>query len=167
MLFIAAFFYSEDGGISATGVKVYQAGSTKQMFEYLCESDSQWIGDTNIQRINGSPYILICLSGEGGQFIMADLKTGEVVSESESAEYSAWGYPTYCFFHSAEKVLIYSNGSFAVADLTEKGLKIPDPNTESIPCGAVYNTVISADDRYIIFTISDERERHKDMGYRK
>ena len=149
-------FYSEDGGISATVVKVYQAGSTKQMFEYLCESDSQWIGDTNIQRINGSPYILICLSGEGGQFIMADLKTGEVVSESESAEYSAWGYPTYCFFHSAEKVLIYSNGSFAVADLTEKGLKIPDPNTESIPCGAVYNTVISADDRYIIFTISDE-----------
>lgn len=155
-------FYNEDGGISAAGVKVYQAGSTEQIFEYRCESDSQWIGDTNIQNIDGSPYILMYLSGGTGQFIMADLKTGEItktgetVSESENETYSAWRHPSYCFFHTAEKVLVYSYGSFMLADLTDKGLEMPDPKTESIPCGSVYDTVISADDRYIIFTVSDE-----------
>ena len=140
----------EENSIFSTKLKVYKVGSEEILFEYECSRDNQSINKVHIQNVNGSPYILIDVSGDSEMLIMGDLRSGKIISETGSEAEFGWSYMNYCFCHTVEKVVLYNFDSFVLADITENGIKIPDLATASVPCGNISDMWTSADDRYIL-----------------
>ena len=148
----------EDNSIFSTKLEVYRAGSEEILFTYECSTDEQWIHEVYIQNVSGTPYIIIEIAGGGEPLVMADLKTGEIISETGIEEESGWNYMEYSFCHTVEKVVLHNYDSFVIADITESGIEIPDLASESIPCGHISDMWISADDRYICLFSDDDTQ---------
>lgn len=148
----------ENGGISASSVKVYTAGSTDLLFEYECPKADQWINKVHIQNIEGHPVILVSTYGDGYDLIMADLGTGGTVWEYNDFCTSEGKIITPYFFREKEQVLLYGSNNFVIMDLTYAGMTIPDMAAEGIPVNYVDEVMTSADDRFIVFKSNEGQE---------
>ena len=145
--------YADPDSIYETELAVYAAGSAEPVYEFSSPEEEEWIVRTDIQDVGGKPYIFILTNSGTQRLTIADMDTGECVSEAGSGEEEVWGAINYTFFHTADQILLYSGDVFAAADITAEGIMFPDKETEGIDMGgfSASEAEISADDRYILF----------------
>ncbi|CVI70835.1 hypothetical protein BN3660_02040 [Eubacteriaceae bacterium CHKCI004] len=148
----------ENSSLFSSKLEIYEAGSTRKLFEYNCEVEDQTIYDVYMQNIHNKTYVMIVTSGGTNQLIMADIETGKSISAVQTEEESGWSYMNYSFFHTVEKVLVHNGLGFVLADITENGLEMPDLITESISVD-ISAAWVSANDRYILLLSNSNAEQ--------
>lgn len=150
----------QSSGYETNGLSVYEAGSSDILFDYQSDSEKDYIHDVHIMNIDGVPYVFFYGSGILRQPAVGNLKTGELTLnsvEDQISDSSQWQYFDISYFNTASKAFLYSRDKFAVADITEKGLIMPDvprdSNDDSIYITQIF---ITYDDQYAIFTAQND-----------
>ena len=140
-------------------IAIYKAGDSKELALYSLKSPSFYVKNVEVREVNQQPIMFLSISDyDAIELVAINLQTGSIQTIYKNKDNDEWNNCSIKIFHDGNRALVFSRDRFAIGEVNESGISLPDVERESYPADEIEDAVVSYDDKYIVFVTSDSAD---------
>ncbi len=140
-------------------IAIYKTGDSEALALYTLKSSSFYVKNVEVREVNQKPIMFLSIVDyDKIELVAINLQTGSIQTIYDNDDNDEWNNCSIKIFHDGNRALVFSRDRFAIGEVNESGISLPDAGSESYPLDQIEDAVVSYDGKYIVFATSSDED---------
>lgn len=149
-------YVSYDDADNNLTIAIYETGAPEALALYTLKSSSFYVKNVEVREVNQKPIMFLSIGDyDITELVAVNLQTGSIQTIYTFKNDDGWNNCSIKIFHNNNRAIVFSRNGFAIGKVNESGISLPNAENEQYPLDGIEDAVVSYDDKYIVFVVSD------------